>query len=206
MDPDEFYRRVCRLNFGKWGDTALYVMKNMLTIHESQMPLYTTPFPFQKNRVEFSPELVDASVQSIKDHLEYLGYYNSSVEPVITEKDKWKKVVYYITPGTRYKIKEIRFKLPQGTSLEADFLDDVDNISVKVGDYLSEADLEVESARSVAYLRTKGYYSVNTNYYSSQISDVISSVIIYLCGFVLFIKLTMNRMIRRSEEKKGVKK
>ena len=37
---------------GKWGDTVLYVMRNMLTIHESQMPLYTTPFPFQKNRVE----------------------------------------------------------------------------------------------------------------------------------------------------------
>ncbi len=52
MDPEEFYPRVCRLNFGKWGDMALYVMRNMLTIHESQMPLYTTPFPFQKNRVE----------------------------------------------------------------------------------------------------------------------------------------------------------
>ena len=51
MDPDEFFERVCRLNFGKWGDSVLYVMRNMLTIHESQMPLYTTPFPFQKNRV-----------------------------------------------------------------------------------------------------------------------------------------------------------
>ncbi len=161
------------------NENATYLSKNEVKFTErtplkvSQITPYLKQQPsglqiFQKNRVEFSPELVDASVQSIKDHLEYLGYYNSSVEPVITEKDKWKKVVYYITPGTRYKIKEIRFKLPQGTSLEADFLDDVDNISVKVGDYLSEADLEVESARSVAYLRTKGYYSVNTNYYSFE--------------------------------------
>ena len=52
---------------------------------------------------------------------------------------------------------------------------------------------------------TDGGSNVNTNFYSSQISDVISSVIIYLCGFVLFIKLTMNRMISRSEEKKGEK-
>lgn len=52
MDPEEFYHRVCALNFGPWGETVLYVMQNMLTIHESQMPLYTTPFPFQKNRVE----------------------------------------------------------------------------------------------------------------------------------------------------------
>ena len=35
---------------------------------------------------------------------------------------------------------------------------------------------------------TDGGQYVNTNHYSSQISDVISSVIIYLCGFVLFIK------------------
>ena len=35
---------------------------------------------------------------------------------------------------------------------------------------------------------------------------MISSVIIYLCGFVLFIKLAINRRIMRSEEKKGAKK
>ena len=52
---------------------------------------------------------------------------------------------------------------------------------------------------------TDGGQYVNTNFYSSQISDVISSVIIYLCGFVLFIKLTMNRVITRREDKKGAK-
>ncbi len=53
---------------------------------------------------------------------------------------------------------------------------------------------------------TDGGQYVDTSFYSSQISDVISSVIIYLCGFVLFIKLAMNRRIMRSEEKKGAKK
>ncbi|OPZ70214.1 MAG: hypothetical protein BWY81_00044 [Firmicutes bacterium ADurb.Bin467] len=51
MDPEEFFPRVCALNFGIWGETVLSVMRGMLTIHESQMPIYTTPFPFQKNRV-----------------------------------------------------------------------------------------------------------------------------------------------------------
>ena len=49
---------------------------------------------------------------------------------------------------------------------------------------------------------TDGGQYVNTNFYSSQISDLISSVIIYLCGFVLFIKITMTGMLARSEEKK----
>ena len=51
MDPEEFFPRVCERNFGEWGPTVLSVMREMLTIHESQMPIYTTPFPFQKNRV-----------------------------------------------------------------------------------------------------------------------------------------------------------
>jgi simple sugar transport system permease protein len=52
---------------------------------------------------------------------------------------------------------------------------------------------------------TDGGQYVNTNFYSSQISDLISSVIIYLCGFVLFIKITMNNMIAKSEDKKRQK-
>ncbi len=52
---------------------------------------------------------------------------------------------------------------------------------------------------------TDGGQYVNTNFYSSQISDVISSVIIYLCGFVLFIKLTMKKILSKKDEKKGAK-
>ena len=52
---------------------------------------------------------------------------------------------------------------------------------------------------------TDGGQYVNTNFYSSQISDLISSVIIYLCGFVLFIKITMTNMLNKSEERKNKK-
>lgn len=51
MDEEEFYRKSCELNFGELGEKVLYVMRSIVTIHESQIPLYTTPFPFQKNRI-----------------------------------------------------------------------------------------------------------------------------------------------------------
>jgi hypothetical protein len=52
MPQDRFFEAVCDFNFGKeLGKKILYVMRNILTIHESQIPLYTTPFPFQKNRM-----------------------------------------------------------------------------------------------------------------------------------------------------------
>ena len=37
--------------------------------------------------------------------------------------------------------------------------------------------------------------------YCAQISDLISSIIIYLCGFVLFMKYAMNSAIAKREEK-----
>ena len=52
---------------------------------------------------------------------------------------------------------------------------------------------------------TDGGQYVNTNFYSSQISDVISSVIIYLCSFVLFIKLTLKKILAKSGDKKEAK-
>jgi hypothetical protein len=51
MDEEEFYQKACDLNFGELGPKVLDVMRHIVTIHESQIPLYTTPFPFQKNRM-----------------------------------------------------------------------------------------------------------------------------------------------------------
>ena len=48
---------------------------------------------------------------------------------------------------------------------------------------------------------TDGGAFVNTNMYCAQISDLISAVIIYLCGFVLFIKLTIRKLLAKRGEK-----
>jgi len=47
---------------------------------------------------------------------------------------------------------------------------------------------------------------VDKTMYCAQVSDFISSIIIYLCGFVLFVKVSMNNRIDRSEEKKANRK
>ncbi|MBE7002689.1 MAG: ABC transporter permease [Ruminococcaceae bacterium] len=52
----------------------------------------------------------------------------------------------------------------------------------------------------IQHITVGGAY-VDKTMYSSQISDLISSLIIYLCGFVLFIKYAMNMAIAKSEEK-----
>ena len=52
---------------------------------------------------------------------------------------------------------------------------------------------------------TVGGAFVDKTMYSSQISDLISSIIIYLCGFVLFIKYAMNQSIAKSEDRQKQK-
>ena len=49
---------------------------------------------------------------------------------------------------------------------------------------------------------TAGGAFVDLTKYSSQITDLISALIIYLCGFVLFMKTVMNNIIRRNETKR----
>ena len=53
---------------------------------------------------------------------------------------------------------------------------------------------------------TAGGAYVDKTLYCAQVSDFISSLIIYLCGFVLFMKTAMNRGIDKAEEKRMAKK
>ena len=52
---------------------------------------------------------------------------------------------------------------------------------------------------------TDGGSFVDKTYYCSQISDLISSFIIYLCAFVLFIKMSLNKGIAKREERAAAK-
>ncbi|MBR3560624.1 MAG: ABC transporter permease [Oscillospiraceae bacterium] len=56
----------------------------------------------------------------------------------------------------------------------------------------------------IQHITVGGAY-VDKTMYSSQISDLISSLIIYLCGFVLFIKYAINMGIAKHEEKQIMK-
>ncbi len=58
------------------------------------------------------------------------------------------------------------------------------------------------SSYFIQHITSGGAY-VDKTMYCSQISDLISSIIIYLCGFVLFIKYAINRGIAKREEKQA---
>lgn len=53
VKEEEFYQYAVESVFGKeMSGDILYVLENMLTIHESQMSIFPTEFPFLRNKVE----------------------------------------------------------------------------------------------------------------------------------------------------------
>ena len=58
----------------------------------------------------------------------------------------------------------------------------------------------VFSSYFIQHITSGGSYADKT-LYCSQISDLISAIIIYLCAFVLFFKICLNSYLRRRAEK-----
>ena len=56
------------------------------------------------------------------------------------------------------------------------------------------------SSYFIQHITSGGSY-LDKNAYPSQISDFISAIIIYLCGFVLFFKLYLNNYLRNRQER-----
>ena len=63
----------------------------------------------------------------------------------------------------------------------------------------------VFSSFFIQHITAGGAY-VDKTLYCAQVSDFISSLIIYLCGFVLFMKTAMNRSLDKADEKRKAKK
>lgn len=123
--------------------------------------------------VVYDPDMVDKSIENLENHLAYLGYYNSNVNSTIQVKKRRVKVTYDVTLGKQYPIRKISYVLPPDCEFTDAFVQDTANLSIKVGDYLSEASLQTETERSSAVLRNRGFYNFNKNYYFFE-ADTLS--------------------------------
>lgn len=115
--------------------------------------------------VVYNPDAVDESIESLADHLEYLGYYDSKVESQIKLRRKNVSVTYNVHLGKQYPIRSITYDLPEEGEFTEEFLRDTANLSIKPGSILSEAALEAETVRSSAVMKNKGFYSFNKNHF-----------------------------------------
>lgn len=139
--------------------------------------------------VVYDAELVETSISNMENHLEYLGYYDSKVESQIKVKRKKVKVTYEVTLGKRYPISDIVIDLPETGEFTADFQSDTALMTIRPGDYLSEAALEKETERASALIRDKGYYTFNKNHFFFE-ADTLNQ------NGTALLKMTVNEYTR----------
>ena len=123
--------------------------------------------------VIYDAELVESSIDNIKTHLEYQGYYGSDVETDIKVKGRRVYVSYNVILGKRYPIYSVNYVLPDRGEFRTAFLQDTSKVSIKPGDILSEVSLEAESERSSSVMRNKGFYDFNKNHFFFE-ADTLS--------------------------------
>ena len=123
--------------------------------------------------IVYDPEMVDNTIETIDNHLEYLGYFGSRTESEIKVNKRRVEVIYKVTLGDRIPIRDIEINLPERGEFPSAFLKDTAAMTVKPGDFLSESSLESETDRYASILRNQGFYSFNKNHFFFE-ADTLS--------------------------------
>ena len=124
--------------------------------------------------VIYDADLVESSVDNIRTHLEYQGYYGSDVYADVKVRKRKVSVSYNVTLGKRYPISSIEYILPERGEFSSAFLQDSSIFSIKPGDFLSEASLEAESDRLSTKMRNEGFFDFNKNHFFFE-ADTLSN-------------------------------
>ena len=144
-----------------WADTADTGWNNLIR-------------KFGSPPVIFDPAQVQSSIDHIGNHLEYIGFYGSTIRSEVAYKGKKAYVTYYVHPGQRYTVRSIDYQLPEDETFRQEFELGQRRTTLKVGQYLSESALEAETKRSAQFLRDRGYYGFNNTFYFFE-ADTLSS-------------------------------
>ena len=123
--------------------------------------------------VIYDERQVQASIDNMENHLEYIGYYGSKVRSEVAYKKKRAYVTYYVEPGQQYTIRSINYELPEDEEFRREFEMDLRRTTIKEGQFLSESSLEAETVRSSEFFRNRGYYGFDKSFYFCE-ADTLS--------------------------------
>ena len=98
--------------------------------------------------------------------------------------------IYYLTGIEQWMVQQTSVPAMGFNGIAAAFLGGLNPIGTIFSSYF------------IQHITSGGTY-VDKTMYCAQISDLISAFIIYLCGFVLFFRLWLNRWLDKRDEKKG---
>ena len=98
--------------------------------------------------------------------------------------------IFYLTGIEQWMVQQTAVPAMGFNGIAAAFLGGLNRIGTVFSSYF------------IQHITSGGTY-VDKTMYCTQISDLISAFIIYLCGFVLFFRLWLNRFLDKRDEKSG---
>ena len=144
--------------------------KSFLGIN-TKVTMYNISPAMGRPPVIFDKSSVSSSIKNIKNHLDYLGYYNSTVYDSIKTDDKKTVVNYVVKLGKTYQIDSIVYSAPDEATL-AILLKNSPAAAAKIGTNLSESNLEKEIIALEKIYQNLGYFNFTRNYFSFRADTI----------------------------------
>lgn len=158
----------------KVGDVSKYIkqapQKTFLGFN-TKVAMYNISYRMGRPPVIFDKNQVKTSKSNIKNHLDYLGYYNSTVTDKIVTENKKTVVDYIINLGKSYQIDSVIYSAPDENTL-AILLASSQDGNLKRGNHLSESNLEQEVLRLEEIFQNKGYFNFSKNHFSFRADTI----------------------------------
>ena len=116
--------------------------------------------------VVYDESQVQPSVKSILNHLEYEGWYDSTVETqeIVNPRKRTVKMEYDVTLGHQFPLRKISYVV-RDPGLDTLLRADSANFTLKHGDPLAQSQLEAESERLSQHFRNNGYWGFTKNHF-----------------------------------------
>ena len=114
--------------------------------------------------VIFDSTAVGRTILGMENHMDYMGYFNSTVTADVKYDKRLATVTYHVNPGKLYDIDRIDYVIPD-PDMNRIITENSDQLTLKTGNILSSESLEKESDIMTALLRNNGYYKMSKNFF-----------------------------------------
>ncbi|MCF0172382.1 MAG: BamA/TamA family outer membrane protein [Bacteroidales bacterium] len=117
----------------------------------------------RRTPVLLNDDLIGPSCNDMLRHIEYTGYYGSTIDTTVIRRNHKAKVFYNINLGRQIPIKSTEF-IVEDSRVRRLLDTDTAPITVKPGMMLSEEMLDAQSEQLAQHLRNNGFYGFSKNY------------------------------------------
>jgi outer membrane protein assembly factor BamA len=111
----------------------------------------------------YTVEEADAVTKNMIRYLNNTGFFYSEVSHTVSYRKKTAKVHFHIKPAKPYRIKSIKYDIPD-TTIRRLVFKNIDKSLIKSGDIYNAYTFDDERDRLAEQLRNQGYYFFNRNY------------------------------------------